>query len=209
MGSESKAKEHKQRPIWVRMIHWLLHLYSDFLVYFCNHVICHIPVHKVRLFFYRCFMKWKIGHDTSIHERLRIIGYPGRKSVTIGDNTCIGIDVFLGGIGLQDGPELVIGNNVNIAMFVQFYTGGHNIDTDSEFELQYRQIAIEDHAVIFARSTIIKSRIGRGAVVLPGSVVTKDVPPFAIVGGVPAKVVGMREPQKDPDYRLNWHWRFH
>ena len=43
--------------------------------------------------------------------------------------------------------------------------------------------------------------IGRGAVVAGGAVVTKDVPDFAIVGGVPAKVIGERN-NKNPNYRL-------
>jgi acetyltransferase-like isoleucine patch superfamily enzyme len=56
---------------------------------------------------------------------------------------------------------------------------------------------------------IIMCTVGRGAVVLPGSVVTKDVKPFEIVGGVPARTVGARQPPQDPAYRLKWKWRFH
>ena len=49
-------------------------------------------------------------------------------------------------------------------------------------------------------------RIGRGAVVAAGTVVTKDVPPHAFVGGVPAKVIGERT--QDLRYELNWYQPF-
>ena len=48
--------------------------------------------------------------------------------------------------------------------------------------------------------------IGDGAVVLSGSVVTKDVPPYAIVGGVPAKVIKYRYDKETIDFLLNFRW---
>ena len=77
------------------------------------------------------------------------------------------------------------------------------------FEIIKFSVVVEDHAVVFARATLVGCRIGRGAVVLPGAVVYKNVPPFTIVGGNPAKPLGKRRPQIDPQYRLKWHWRFH
>ena len=49
-------------------------------------------------------------------------------------------------------------------------------------------------------------RIGDGAVVLAGSVVTKDIPPYAIVGGIPAKVIKYRYSEEDVAYLLNVCW---
>ncbi|WP_243367298.1 acyltransferase [Fundidesulfovibrio soli] len=182
-------------------------LFLDVISYVSNHVVCHVPSHWFRLWFYRNIMRWAIGKDTSLHERLRIHGVPG-PGVSIGDNTCIGADLFLAGVGYPGGG-LTIGNNVNIAMQVFIGVGGHKIGCAEGFAMQMRPVVIEDHAVIYARSMVIMCRIGRGAVVLPGAVVVKDVEPFTIVGGVPAEPLGKREPQEDPNYLLNWRWRFH
>jgi acetyltransferase-like isoleucine patch superfamily enzyme len=56
-----------------------------------------------------------------------------------------------------------------------------------------RPIVIEDHVYIGARDTILPGvTLGRGCVVAPCSTVTRDVPPLAIVAGVPAREVGTR-----------------
>ncbi len=75
---------------------------------------------------------------------------------------------------------------------------------DPEFSDIYRPIAIDDYAWIGSRATILAGvTIGRGAVVMAGAVVSRDVPPYAVVGGVPAQVVSMRE-LRDPAYSLNF-----
>jgi len=208
MHFQENQKQDKKPLLIKRLLYKLKIFYFDLIVFTANSLISHTPNHRFRLFFYRRFMRWQIGHSTSIHRGCRNLGFPRPGAVRIGNHTCIGQNFYLGGAGYKN-MQIEIGNNVNIAMDVFITLGGHELDTRKNFELTGKPVVIEDHAVIFARAMIIVANIGRGAVVLPGSVVVKDVEPFTIVGGNPAKIVGKREPQQDPEYRLNWRWRFH
>lgn len=95
--------------------------------------------------------------------------------------------------------DIEIGNKVMIASDVAFINSDdHRFDVigkamwDSGRGDQFK-IVIEDDVWIGHGAIILTPvRIGRGAIVAAGAVVTKNVPPYAIVGGVPAKVLRMR-----------------
>lgn len=106
--------------------------------------------------------------------------------------------------------SLAIGDFCSIADETYFILdGGHNLNTISTYpfkqdvlgiqgeSLSKGDITVDDDVWIGYRSTILSGvHIGQGAVVAAGAVVTKDVPPYAIVGGVPAKVIKYRfEPE--------------
>lgn len=110
----------------------------------------------------------------------------------------------------NDNNRIFIGNYCSIAPEVAFLlSADHYVDHISSFPFRVKvlgerlegvskgDIVIEDDVWIGYRSTILSGvRIGQGAIVAAGAVVTKDVPPYAIVGGVPAKVLRYRfEPQ--------------
>nr|WP_255551563.1 acyltransferase [Sporosarcina sp. E16_8] len=100
-----------------------------------------------------------------------------------------------------------IGNNVNISPYVKIYTADHAVNS-SEFTYNEDTVIIKDYAWISTNSLILPGvTIGEGAVVAAGSVVTKNVDDFAIVGGVPAKKIGERNKQLDykPDFKKYWH----
>ena len=80
-----------------------------------------------------------------------------------------------------------------IALEVNIWTELHDYNSPN-YQSVNKSIVIEDCVWIASRSTILPGvRVGRGAVVARGVVVTKNVPPLAIVAGVPAKVIGTRK----------------
>jgi maltose O-acetyltransferase len=161
----------------------------DFWVYLCT-LTGYIPSHTIRLFLYRTLFRVKIGKDSSIHWRCEFNQPAG---VEIGHNTIIGNDAFLDGrmknfitYRKEHGHPLKIGNNVSIAGEVRIYTMEHDIDSPDFAEIG-APVVIDDYAVIGTRVTILPGvHVGRGAVVASGAVVTKDVAPYTVVGGVPA-----------------------
>ncbi|MDQ3098563.1 MAG: acyltransferase [bacterium] len=146
-------------------------------------LIGYFPSHVVRKFFYR-LAGFQIGIKSFIHMGAR---FYETTRITIGDGTIIGYKCFLDG---RD--SLTIGNHVDIASEVMIYNSEHAHNA-SDFHAVNAPVSIADYVFIGPRSIILPGvTIGRGAIVAAGAVVTKDVAPMTIVGGVPAKPIGMR-----------------
>ncbi|MBQ8426737.1 MAG: acyltransferase [Clostridia bacterium] len=112
--------------------------------------------------------------------------------LSIGNNSGVGVNCEING-------EVVIGNDVMMGPEVVIYTSGHKYDrTDipmwKQGSTEMQAVTIKDDVWIGRRVIIMPGvTIGTGAVLGGGAVVTKDVPDFAVVGGVPAKVIKRRK----------------
>jgi acetyltransferase-like isoleucine patch superfamily enzyme len=113
-----------------------------------------------------------------------------RLSVKKGGKLIIGDNCRLNGPIIAASNEIRIGNNCRIAPQVYLMDGDFHGVEDRLQEGKVKPIIIEDDAWVATRAMVLKGvTIGKGAVVAAGSVVTKDVPPYTMVAGVPAKEV--------------------
>lgn len=156
------------------------------------HLTGFIPLHFFRKLMYR-IAGIQIGKASFIHMGAR---FHDPKGISVGEGTIIGENAVL------DGRSAIrIGNHVDIASEVMIYNSQHDIHSE-HFEAVSGPVHIGDYVFIGPRAILLPGvTIGKGAIVAAGAVVTKDVAPFAIVGGVPAQIIGERK-NKEPHYRL-------
>jgi acetyltransferase-like isoleucine patch superfamily enzyme len=163
---------------------------ADYLVGFFLEHLPHAPVanrFKSRLMELR---------GAKVGKRLKLL--PGVwvdrfKNLDIGDDVSIAKDVILVTAG-----GVKIGDRAMIGYGTKIISAGHNMPSGRQ-PMRFTgaflgKITIEKDVWIGAQVIILpRFTIGEGAVVAAGAVVTKDVPPFAVVGGVPARIIRMRD----------------
>jgi len=151
-----------------------------------------IPLYFIRWLIYLA-AGVKIGKGAHLHMGTQFF-YPA--NIEIGNDSIIGQNAFLDGRG-----KLKIGNHVDIASDVMIYNSKHDINAP-DFHAVSSPVEVGDYVFIGPRAIIMPGVIiGKGAIVAAGAIVTHNVQPFAIVGGVPAMVIGERQ-LKDLHYRL-------
>jgi acetyltransferase-like isoleucine patch superfamily enzyme len=151
-----------------------------------------VPLHFVRKFFY-IISGVKLKFDSTVH-----IGacFFKPSNISIGHDTIIGDHCFMDGRA-----PLKIGNHVGIASQVLIYNDEHDINSPN-YGNSFGPVEIGDYVFIGPRAIILPNiKIGKGAVVAAGAIVTKDIPEFEIWGGVPAKKISNRLIDK-PNYKL-------
>jgi len=151
--------------------------------YLANNLVMNYTPHFFRVFYLRRVCGLKIGYHTNVAMKCFISG----NDITIGNNTVINRFCYLDGR-----VKLRIGNNVNISHYTLIQTLTHD-PQNSYFVCIERPVVIEDHVWVGARVIILPGvTIGEGAVIGAGAVVTKNVNPYSIVVGNPAKHIKYR-----------------
>lgn len=123
--------------------------------------------------------------------------YTWHRNIEVGDDVSIGGD----GIFMCAKSKIIIGNKVMFGPRVTIVAGNHNTSLVGRFMTDVlekrpeddQDVVFEDDIWVGANATILKGvHVGRGSIIAAGALVTKDVPPYTIVGGLPAKVIGVR-----------------
>lgn len=156
---------------------------------------------------YRQWWNWRqanLDNDTELKE------YSTHPYVHVGRKTYGLIDVRTYG---KTDRHLYIGNYCSIAGDVTFHLSpNHHLNRISTFpfggdadnSLSKGDIVVDDDVWIGHHATILTGvHIGQGAVIAAGALVNKDVPPYAIVGGVPAKIIKYRFSEDVIDKLMN------
>ncbi len=151
-----------------------------YAAWFFNNVVTYIPLHFVRQAYLRLFGA-TIGKDTAINRGgTHVWSIP--PYIVIGDRVSIGFRCLL-----DARAGIAIGDDVIIASDTHIIAGGHDFN-HPDFPPAPNPpdpIVIDDHVWIASRAMILPCLIGRGAVIAAHAVVSKEVPPLGIAGGVP------------------------
>lgn len=149
-------------------------------------------IRRPRIYFLRaCFNH----HGKSIHFDPN--GVYTFENISLGDNVYLG----KGAVLVAAKSKILIGSNVMFGPYVSIFGGGHNTSVVGKFMVDVHEkrpeddlgVIIEDDVWVGSRAIILKGvKISRGAIVGAGSIVTREIPPYAIAAGSPAKVIKYR-----------------
>lgn len=169
------------------MIRPILRFGKSLRLYTYNAFLTKIPFNWLRIRFAKMYMR--IGEKSNICAGVKILNREINKDqIVIGNNCVINPECILDG---RYG-KIIIKDNVDISRGSWIFTLEHDPHSDYHSTKQ-GDVIIEESVWIASRVTVLPGvTIGKGSVIASGAVVTKDVPPMSIAGGIPAKVIGQR-----------------
>jgi acetyltransferase-like isoleucine patch superfamily enzyme len=160
-----------------------------------NHVVARIPYANARM---RAYARFGVNIADPTRALLMLnseIIDPRR--LWLEEGAIVGKHCLLDARG-----TLRIGRNANVSGGVRLLTGSHEVNSSS-FGACYKPVTVGERAWIATGSIVLPGvTIGEGAVVGAGAVVTRDVAPYTIVAGAPARPVAERN--RDLDYELSF-----
>lgn len=175
--------EEKTKSLKVTLIN-----YAEGFLWYSMRITGTIPSHHIRNFIYRFIYKVNFDKTSVIYNGTEI---RDPFKLKIGKGSIIGnkaiLDARRGGI--------TIGENVNLSTGVWLWTGQHDYQDPYFRSVEGKRgpIVIHDRVWIGPRVTVLHSvTIGEGAVIAAGSLVNKDVEPYSLYAGIPAKKIGER-----------------
>lgn len=194
--SEGKPASFLRRTIGNVMLSY--YRYSQFQV-------GRIPSHHVRNWLYKNVYGVTMAKGVVVYFGAEI---RGSWNLTLGKGCIVGDQCILD--SRREGIE--IGENVNISSNVSFYTDSHDYN-DPYFRASSDKVGgikIGNRAWIGPNSVILHGiSIGEGAVIAAGSVVTKNVPPYTVVGGIPARKIAVRNQNLKYQFSANTRCMFY
>lgn len=165
------------------------------LAFIYNRIIGRVPSRTLRRLFLAMWLQ-RLGQGSGVQLDCRFLN--GRK-VLLGQRNVINFGTLIDGRSYP----VVVGDDVSIGPQATILTLGHDPQSP-QFADKGGPVTIGDRAWIGYGALVLPGvTIGQGAVVAAGAVVTKDVAPYTIVGGNPARPIGERE--QALDYRLSYH----
>lgn len=139
-----------------------------------------------------------VGKHTGLHDGVRFT-WMGR--LTIGNHSTLNMNCFIDSRG-----GITIGNNSMLGRCTSIYTMTHDVNSPT-FSSLTASVIIGNNVIVFPHTIIMPGiSIGDDAIVYPGSVVSKNVASKEIVGGVPARTIGIRK--QGVNYTLDYTYCF-
>jgi maltose O-acetyltransferase len=177
----------------------LISFLSELRIYVCNHIVSSIPSNTLRLAYYRHVMKFQLADGVAIHLGVR---FDCKGGLEMHANSVINENCRLDTRG-----GIKIGEKASISAETIILTSDHDPDSE-KFIGRTKPVVIGDLTWVGTRVLILPGVIiGQGAVVAAGAVVSKNVPSYVIVAGVPAKTMRQRNTKLayNPSYRRLFH----